>query len=594
VTLVAMEPDASPVPVLIRETQLQCIHALKDGREVPVMSTRIRPSVMVRSILILLVGLMAACSDNNNDKDDYAWWENERAVRLAALDSYLEENSEGFTSFRTAPLSIKRDDGNFVGFQMLIFRLLPELFPQYWGPEEEQMSRLALGPDPFDNDSFLPLGIGFSLPTGGELDPKANYATLSCMGCHAGGFIDGNGDLIRMIGAPSPTPAVGGAVEKTVKDPAFTVANIKAAVAAKPLGWFYGFLPEYLDQEIKEREFYEDDALVEFFMKEISIPSNELDKILADTLELYTYNIPNPGLRSGMPGSLDVFSDGAAQSAYAAKLDTTTTPTMEEALPALPGPADIPAAWALTENRPKFQWDNSLSNPYYREVAASLAVSGGDPHAVNMDNVVAAAEFAGALPTQPYPFDVSERASSRGQEIFQQACLSCHLPDNTTTISPDEVGTDSNRANVFTAFSEDSLRTLLRKACTGKPECLDSDGLPYPDDEILFSTGGYAPIPLDGIWATAPYLHNGSVPTLYHLLSGDRPNSFYRGNYAYDPENVGFVWDRPVDVDRAVLYDTSKSGYANTGHTGLTYTGGIDWDEDPDALWDLLEYLKTL
>jgi hypothetical protein len=101
-------------------------------------------------------------------------------------------------------------------------------------------------------------------------------------------------------------------------------------------------------------------------------------------------------------------------------------------------------------------------------------------------------------------------------------------------------------------------------------------------------------LPLDGIWATAPYLHNGSVPTLYHLLTGDRPSTFYRGNYAYDSENVGFVWDRAVDVDRAVLYDTSKSGYGNTGHIGLTYSGGIDWNEDPDALWDLLEYLKTL
>jgi hypothetical protein len=129
-------------------------------------------------------------------------------------------------------------------------------------------------------------------------------------------------------------------------------------------------------------------------------------------------------------------------------------------------------------------------------------------------------------------------------------------------------------------------------ACT-IPECFEPNGDPLPDSEILEPTGGYIQIPLVGAWQTAPYLHNGSVPTLYHLLTGDRPDTFYRGNFAYDQELVGYTWDEATSR-RALLYDTSLDGYANTGHSGPAFNGGIDWEAKPSQLRDLLEYLKTL
>ena len=57
---------------------------------------------------------------------------------------------------------------------------------------------------------------------------------------------------------------------------------------------------------------------------------------------------------------------------------------------------------------------------------------------------------------------------------------------------------------------------------------------------------------------------------------------------------MGFVGNVAVNTDRAQLFETRKDGYGNSRHTGSVYNGGYDWDEDPDALWDLLEYLKTL
>ena len=60
-------------------------------------------------------------------------------------------------------------------------------------------------------------------------------------------------------------------------------------------------------------------------------------------------------------------------------------------------------------------------------------------------------------------------------------------------------------------------------------------------------TDGYVAVPLDGVWLRAPYLHNGSVPSLHDLLEppDGRPKAFHRGYDLYDPARVGFVSDRP-------------------------------------------------
>jgi len=99
----------------------------------------------------------------------------------------------------------------------------------------------------------------------------------------------------------------------------------------------------------------------------------------------------------------------------------------------------------------------------------------------------------------------------------------------------------------------------------------------------------YKARPLNGIWAVAPYLHNGSVPTLRDLLkpAADRPKVFFRGYDLYDPIDVGFVSQGPEAQRTGTRLDvTSKSG-GNQGHEF-----GTDLlAKDKDAL---LEYLKTL
>jgi cytochrome c peroxidase len=104
------------------------------------------------------------------------------------------------------------------------------------------------------------------------------------------------------------------------------------------------------------------------------------------------------------------------------------------------------------------------------------------------------------------------------------------------------------------------------------------------------STNGYANHSLEGIWLRAPYLHNGSVPTLDDLLKppAQRPTTFFAGNDVYDQAHVGFVTNVPSNATRSFIeFDTRLKGNSNVGHVyGTTLS-----DQDRRAL---LEYLKTL
>jgi hypothetical protein len=101
--------------------------------------------------------------------------------------------------------------------------------------------------------------------------------------------------------------------------------------------------------------------------------------------------------------------------------------------------------------------------------------------------------------------------------------------------------------------------------------------------------------PLNGVWATPPYLHNGSVPNIYALLSPvvERPKTFYLGHRDYDPVNVGYRYD---ELAGGFEFDTTIRGNRNTGHefSNETRNGVIGRLLSPDERRALVEYLKTL
>ena len=151
-------------------------------------------------------------------------------------------------------------------------------------------------------------------------------------------------------------------------------------------------------------------------------------------------------------------------------------------------------------------------------------------------------------------------------------------------------------ANLVTAYAENEIKSSIK------------NGNYDPDTTVnpLASLNAYKGRPLNGIWATAPYLHNGSVPSLYDLLlpkkrEGDpedgeyRPDQFEVGSREFDPVKVGLK----SSGYKSFTFDTSFPGNSNAGHeyaSGKTAqpNGVILRPLSKDEKLDVLEYLKTL
>ena len=202
-----------------------------------------------------------------------------------------------------------------------------------------------------------------------------------------------------------------------------------------------------------------------------------------------------------------------------------------------------------------------------------------------------------SLEAPKYPFAVDEKLARTGEALFVDNCVRCHgtygdeptYPNRIVPIA--EIGTDRKRFdNIGPKFAKSYNASWFAAEDTGDPARVG-----YP----VMPTAGYQAPPLDGVWATAPYFHNGSVPTLAGVLdSRSRPRLFTRSfNTAvgdYDRANVGWkVWAVPApgkDVsghERRKVYDTTKPGRGNTGHT-------YGDDLTPAERAAVIEYLKTL
>jgi mono/diheme cytochrome c family protein len=195
-----------------------------------------------------------------------------------------------------------------------------------------------------------------------------------------------------------------------------------------------------------------------------------------------------------------------------------------------------------------------------------------------------------------YPFPIDTKVAARGKALFKDKCARCHGtygPDGeypNKIVKLEEIGTDPTVVQSLTK----KMETHFRESWLGREP--GPDGQPYP---IRYNDGYQAP-PLDGVWASAPYFHNGSVPTLMQVLNSKaRPLIFtrsYRTNVDdYDAVRVGWKIQElstPADpnlpiAQRRRIYDTTQPGRGNGGHTfGDKFT-----DEERAAV---VEYLKTL
>ena len=248
----------------------------------------------------------------------------------------------------------------------------------------------------------------------------------------------------------------------------------------------------------------------------------------------------------------------------------------EAYLPTIPAPVDFPSVWNQNARKGHaLHWDGAAGTAFERNVL--VAVGAGTPkNLVPFRSIEAIQTWLDQLPAPKYPYAIDQTLAAKGKTIFDAKCLSCHGGSRTWQVVPlAEIGTDAARVDVVSQAGIDKLNSL--------------SGAGWTMDNFK-KTNGYLNSLLDGIWLRAPYLHNGSVPTLRDLLlpPAQRAKTFYRGNDLFDKTNVGFVSNVAAEgTMRYTLIDTSLQGNGNGGHvygTDLT-------DADRNAL---LEYLKTL
>jgi mono/diheme cytochrome c family protein len=252
----------------------------------------------------------------------------------------------------------------------------------------------------------------------------------------------------------------------------------------------------------------------------------------------------------------------------------------------LRGASDIMPVWNLGRHGGAFYWDGI--NTKLPEVITAWALATGSParwldrdlggSTAASNSIGRIQNYLSALTPPRYPLPIDQGLAKTGEAVFAAECASCHGAggNRTGTVVPlDQVGTDRARADAWTNESVATYNGTFGGRAWGFSS--------------FRKTNGYVAPPLEGLWIRAPYLHNGSVPSLADLLNApeQRPKRFWRGYDLFDGAAVGFV-SSGAEAERAgTPYDTTLPGNGNGGHAfGTTL--------EPERKRALLEYLKGL
>jgi Cytochrome C oxidase, cbb3-type, subunit III len=424
------------------------------------------------------------------------------------------------------------------GIPYWIWRVMPLVFPEYLPDRPgEGYARLGFIFEPGSADR--PIG------TSVRENPVARIG-LNCAACHTGTVRDEPDAPAQIVyGMPAQGLNAEGYYRflfAAARDPRFNSDVLLAAIRQVNPGfsWWEGLIYQY-----------------------VAIPNARAELLATGDRLAWFDQRPPFG-----PGRFD------SSNTYKAVLGESIDDTV--------GTVDLPSIW---NQRPReglqLDWDGNNTSVDERSRGGTLG-SGSSPDTLDEAALQRVRDWIWDL--QPPPFSRerldAERARA-GEPIYQAQCAACHALDGALVgrVTPlAEIGTDPERLNAFTPSVAQALNT-------------SDPAHPYPWRKFSHfqKTDGYANQPLDGVWLRAPYLHNGSVPTLRDLLNppDQRPTTFVRGYDVYDHANVGFVSSGPQAERVGWRYDTRARGNSNQGHTYGTQLSPADKDA-------LLEYLKTL
>lgn len=446
-----------------------------------------------------------------------------------------------------------------VGMPLAVVKALPRAFPEYLPPPASQQSDGSAANKPRDYTAFgfiqepgHEMPIGFSIRT--RIVPRTGP---NCAACHTGSWqASADEPRVARLGMPAANLNIGAFFTflfQTARDPRFT--------------------GEYLLP----------------FMEQDSPALNFVDRMLYSRLII-------PGMKKGLVKRGDMFDpffNGVRPLFGYGRVDALNPWKLNQLAALYPGgipdseaigTVDFPAIWnQQIRQHMGLNWDGNSPLVRDRNVGAAFG-AGASAETIDMVSIDRVSQYLMTLPPPAYPYHVDSAQLQRGERVFQQSCASCHGAGGARlgAVEPlDSIRTDPNRLHIYTARFNQQL--------------LDY-GVGYPwRITSMHTTNGYANAPLDGIWARAPYLHNGSVPTLWDLLTPeDKRNggktTFFRGTGLYDTVDVGIRTDiAENDGRRATLYDVTKRGNSNKGHSGAYYGTELP-AADKRAL---IEYLKV-
>ena len=265
-------------------------------------------------------------------------------------------------------------------------------------------------------------------------------------------------------------------------------------------------------------------------------------------------------------------------------------------LPLRPGPPMVhhdmdPPAWWLMHRKTRIYADG-FAQKGHRGLMQFMLVRENGPEKFreweeDFRDVLA---FIESLRPPKYPAPIDIDLAERGRVVFNDTCSRCHgtYGDRAHAHYPellipiDEVGTDPVRLNALSA---------KHRSGYGK-----SWFAHYGEQETWDDPQGYMAPPLDGIWASAPYLHNGSIPTLWHVLNPQvRPQIWHRTSDKLDQRYVGLTVDSLDEMPKRMRHVSTKRTYFDTRVSGKSAAGhDFPLELTSEQRTAVLEYLKTL
>jgi hypothetical protein len=559
--------------------------------------------------------------------------------KMAARDAHIATHQTAYNRF--ADFAVSESDG----LPYIILKLLPVLAPEFWGEGDDFLSVMGLFYDERLPGAPVPRGMGFSGLARANPTGNIDYASFACGACHIGRmrladhkiyYLDGGANAeFNVIGYRKRVVQTIAKMAGTETDPQKRIELVSQKILAA-LAQVHTENPTYFYKNFtyENRSFdaaYEQ-AQIDLFKQ--TAPAT-IPKFIHHHEQEYHgwqnfvgkyYPGAEPQFLDGLPGMEDAIGFNSVQANANLKSKLLTRPFALLALPPAHGATDIMMVWEQNTHDPHWnedktqlingggQWTGHIPLPIYKNVAAQLTIGYEN---VDVSVSAFAEQLLDKLPASVYPFAVDINLARKGQALFAENCAGCHQPHNGKVY--DNLGTDMGRAKVAGVFVTLGAIGGFTDVCGPETQveiygkmvkpCAQYQGVSLAGKKSLAIGApkqhrGYNALPLVGLWAQAPYLHNGSVPTLYHLLvPNERPSVFVKSRLDYDQGLLGFVWElngaNTANDKEGYVFDTRLTpAMHNQGHdTDIIQAGKkfkLNWADDKDGAMAIIEYAKTL